>query len=580
MFDYEMTLAHALKNVDGERVVLALPYDLPQRICHDLVVRNLVQGVIADSVDSARLDPSCAGWWVDRDRDHIHFRRGVAATALIAGVDRSRRAGPRLLLEARLKGVRRIVITDRMGEVVEDLQVDAALIERIEDSNAQFRLTGPTYEQAFEEMYELVADKLRLPARSFNPDRLAMYLGSLGPGGAERQCANTSVGISEGNRWDPYIVCDNFDPPADFFRPYVEGRGIKVVQVNDSPPELSDPDILQIYNVLGEKYSALNFDNVFAHIVRYASLLRTIRPALVHCWMDYCNTLAGTAAVMVGVPSIVLSCRSLAPDHFRIFQPYMRPAYRALLKRRPAVVLNNSQAGAIDYARWLAIPKDCVRVIHNGFQFPDPISPQSRLDIRKRYAISGSVKVVGSILRFSEEKRPRLLIDMAKELHAADDSLRFLFFGGGVLLQDMRAYVASLDLEDVIHLPGVTNTPWEVLAAMDLFVLTSRMEGLPNVLVEAQASGLPIVCTRVGGTTETFVENETGVSVPDATASSLAAVAGQILQDNNLHARMSARATMHARKVFGIRPMIDATLKAYAHAERHADQPLMARAAA
>ena len=88
--------------------------------------------------------------------------------------------------------------------------------------------------------------------------------------------------------------------------------------------------------------------------------------------MDYCNTLAGTAAALVGVPAIVLSCRSLAPDHFHIFQPYMRPAYRALLKRRQAMILNNSYAGAVDYARWLSLPADGVQVIHNGFDFPEP----------------------------------------------------------------------------------------------------------------------------------------------------------------------------------------------------------------
>ena len=418
MFDYETTLRRALRNVTDERVALALPYDVPQRICHDLVSRRLVYAVVADSIESAVLDSSCAGWWVDRERGHMHLRRCAAPTVLIAGVDHSRRVGARLLLEARLKGVRRVVTTDRAGDVLEDLHVETALLEQIESSNAASRLTGPTYEQAFDEMYELVGDKLRVPLRSFIPNRLAMYLGSLGPGGAERQCANTAVGITEGHKWDPYIVCDNFEPPADFFRPYVESKGIKVVQVSDSPPELADPEILGIYNVLGEKYSALNFENVFAHIVRYAALLRTIRPALVHCWMDYCNTLAGTAAAMVGVPSIVLSCRSLAPDHFRIFQPYMRPAYRALLKRQRAVILNNSCAGAKDYARWLTIPEDSVRVIHNGFRFPEPVSPQSRLSVRQSYSISEAAKVVGSILRFSEEKQPRLLVDMARELYA------------------------------------------------------------------------------------------------------------------------------------------------------------------
>ena len=149
-----------------------------------------------------------------------------------------------------------------------------------------------------------------------------------------------------------------------------------------------------------------------------------------------------------------------------------------------------------------------------------------------------------------------------------------------MLLEEMRSYVASLGLQNVIHLPGVTDTSWEVLGAMDVFVLTSRMEGLPNVLIEAQASGLPVVCTRVGGTGETFIENETGVSVEDATPSTLAAAASRILADADLRTHMSACARVHARNVFGLKPMIDATLKAYAHAERQAGGGLIARVAA
>jgi hypothetical protein len=127
--NYESTLQRALQNVNGDRVALAMPYDLPQRVCHDLIERELVQALVADSVECAQLDASCAGWWIDRERDQIHLRQGVGPTVLIAGVEDSRRVGPRLLLEARLKGVRRLVTTNRDGNLLEDLQVDAALIE-------------------------------------------------------------------------------------------------------------------------------------------------------------------------------------------------------------------------------------------------------------------------------------------------------------------------------------------------------------------------------------------------------------------------------------------------------------------
>ena len=576
--DYETTLRRALQHVNGDRVALAMPYDLPQRVCHDLITHELVQALVADSVDTARLDSSCAGWWIDRERDQIHLRQGVGCTVLIAGVDHSRRVGPRLLLEARLKGVRRVVTTNRDGDLLEDLQVDSALIERL-DIAAASQLTGPTFEQALEEMYQLVGDQVRLAPADFTTNRVAMFVGSLGPGGAERQCAYTAVGIGQLDKWRPYIVCDHLSPPSDFFRPYVERNGIQVVPVNDSPDELTEPRIAEIYRLLGEKYSALNFDSIFVQIIRYAGVLRTLRPALIHCWMDYCNTLAGTAAALVGVPSIVLSCRSLAPDHFHIFQSYMRPTYRALFKRRQPVILNNSHAGASDYGRWLSLPPDAVQVIHNGFDFPERPSPQSRLGVRRRYGIAENAFVVGSILRFSEEKRPQLLIDMARQLYADDASVRFLFFGGGVMLEEMRAHISSLNLQNVIYLPGVTDATWEALAAMDLFVLASRIEGLPNVLVEAQASGLPIVSARVGGACETFIEGDTGVSVEEGTPGAFAGAVRRLMHDDELRARMSARAITHARSEFGLDAMIQATCSAYACAAFKGSRTPVARVA-
>ena len=257
--NYESTLQRALQNVNGDRVALAMPYDLPQRVCHDLIERELVQALVADSVECAQLDASCAGWWVDRERDQIHLRQGVGPTILIAGVEDSRRVGPRLLLEARLKGVRRVVTTNRDGNLLEDLQVDAALIERLDSGVAASRLTGPTFEEAFEELYELVGDQLRMPPGSFVTNKVAMYVGSLGPGGAERQCTYTAAGIGKLSDWHPLIVCDHLDPPLDFFRPYVESKGVQVVPVDNTPAELTQPKIVEIRDLFAKKYSALNF---------------------------------------------------------------------------------------------------------------------------------------------------------------------------------------------------------------------------------------------------------------------------------------------------------------------------------
>lgn len=570
MLDLETMLRRALARVDARDAALALPYDLPGQICRDLTADGLLHHIVADSVDSAALDRRCAGWWVDRERGQLHLRDGLVRTLVLAGIDSRRHVTARLLLEARLKGVQRIVATDSCGNVVEDAPVEQALLERVDGIDARANIPG--FADAFERMYALIGDRLRLPVSAFHPERIALALGSLGPGGAERQGAYTAAGAIEQGGREAFILCNHIEAPADFFRPYVERRGATVLRVADIPPELDQPAFKEIQSEIVNAYGALGFGNVFFEVLRYASLLRAIRPAVVHCWMDYCNALCGTAAELVGVPGVVLSCRSVAPDHFRIFQPYMRPAYRALLARRSPMLLNNSRAGAADYARWLQVPRQDIEVVHNGFEFPQ-LTDEARARVRTSLGLAQDAPIVGSILRFSEEKRPALLIDMAAEMLRADPAVRFLFYGGGVQLEQMRQKVADLGLQHAVLLPGVTDAAWDVLATMDLFVLASRMEGLPNVLVEAQGVGLPVVTTGVGGMPETYVENETGVTVAEASAPALAAAATRILYDPPLRRRMSQRAQEHARREFGIRRMIDETLSCYDRAVAPPHEP-------
>ena len=89
---------------------------------------------------------------------------------------------------------------------------------------------------------------------------------------------------------------------------------------------------------------------------------------------------------------------------------------------------------------------------------------------RDKYRIPTEAVVVGSIIRFSEEKRPALMIEMAFLLAARHPGTRFLFFGGGPLLEEMRALVKSRGLDQVILLPGLTQNAWHPLSAMDIFV--------------------------------------------------------------------------------------------------------------
>jgi glycosyltransferase involved in cell wall biosynthesis len=518
----------------------------------------VIGGYVAE-VAPERQDPLVAGWWVDRAASLWFLRRGPSRTILLLSVESDTALGGRMLLEARLKGFERILLVAPDGSISREIGVSSALSSQLGSAT-----NVPSYEDAFEEMYTLVGDRLRLADRAFDQERVLIYVGSLSAGGAERQVTYTACGLAK--RWPGKIhVARTYAGGAlDFYKPILDAAGV-VTHTLCEDAEYSSSGIMQIRNELGARYSSLGILNIFYLIFHKALLIQAIGPGLVHAFLDANNIVAGIAADLVGVPRLVLSGRSVAPDHFGIYQPYMAPGYKALLKRRKVVFLNNSKAGAGDYARWLNIPKDGFRVIHNGFEFPDQ-QRGVREEQRRLLEIPENVILIGSIVGFREEKRPLLFLEMARALHESHRNVRFVVFGDGVLLARCRDFVEAQGLSGVIHLPGLTSNAWAALAAMDIFVLTSRIEGLPNVLIEAQAMGLPVVSASAGGMTETFVEGRTGLIAELDTPQGFAASVRKLIDDRALAKTMGRMAAEHARASFGLERMTDLTVEAYASA--------------
>jgi len=287
----------------------------------------------------------------------------------------------------------------------------------------------------------------------------------------------------------------------------------------------------------------------------------------VHSWLDGNNVPAGIAAGLAGVPRIIISERKVNPSHFDFYESYMDPAYKALLDLPQVTMLNNSYAGRDDYARWLDVPPGRIEVIHNGCDFVST-SPGNRQRARAALGIPADTMVVGTVSRFSEEKRPQLFVETARLVLDQRPGSTFVFFGLGSLRDAIEEQIGSLGLSDRILLPEVTENVWESLAIMDIFLLTSRMEGLPNVLIQAQGAGLPVVCTAVGGMPETYIEGKTGFGIMSAAPDEFAAAVMRLIDNGDLRRSMSESAKAFARKEFDLGRMIARTLDVYRRSPR------------
>lgn len=431
-----------------------------------------------------------------------------------------------------------------------------------------------------EDLYGLLVQRLTERPRHYVPQRrgIALVTGSLAPGGAERQLVTTIRGIVESGHalGDITLYCVSLQKRLrrDFYLPLIADLPINIVELDaaaadQARAQLSDDDLALVRHFPDDMRPAIQF--------WYADFMAR-RPAVVHAWQDSTCLTAVVAALLAGVPRIVLSTRSTRPDNpRRRLKRYMERAYRQVMPLPNVVMLNNSRAGATDYEEWLDLPPQTVEVIYNGIDF-DALAaqadPAETARLRAEHGIPADAPVLGGVFRMSEEKRPLLWIDSAAAVAKAMPDVHFVVCGDGPMRDEMQLRAQKHGIADRLHMPGQVKVgSWFLM--MDVLLLTSRMEGLPNVLLEAQSLGVPVVAPRVGGVPEVVEEGQTGFSVPDADAASLAEKLLFILRDREWHGRAAQRAQIFAKNMFGIRAMTGRTLVAYFpdDTELHPRQP-------
>lgn len=146
-----------------------------------------------------------------------------------------------------------------------------------------------------------------------------------------------------------------------------------------------------------------------------------------------------------------------------------------------------------DAGKWLYRDKNFT-VLNNGIQTKNyAFSEEKRNTVRKELGIQDDEILLGHVGNFIEQKNHSFLIDVFSEVHSENPKFKLLLISDGILMPIIKDKVHSLGLDDAVIFLGKTLKVSEYLLAMDLFLLPSLHEGLPVVLVEAQAAGL--ICT-------------------------------------------------------------------------------------
>ena len=264
--------------------------------------------------------------------------------------------------------------------------------------------------------------------------------------------------------------------------------------------------------------------------------IRQDRPSVVHGWLDLPALIATVAGCTLGVPQMVVSQQS-THRHVRAFGPetasLIWEAYRAVTRNPAITILNNSAAAAGGYERWLHLRVDTIRVLPNTY-WPERIrvpAPAETEEFREKLGIPRDAPVIGATMRLVPDKDPRLWLDTAARIALARPDAHFIIAGSGILQEAIANQLETLGLVNRFTLLGTVSDVGLVYSALDVILLTSIVEGVPNVLIEAQAAGRPVVTTAVGGTKEAVLDGHTGLVVGERSPAQLARAVLSILDD-------------------------------------------------
>ncbi|MGH7259202.1 MAG: glycosyltransferase family 4 protein [Nitrospiraceae bacterium] len=272
-------------------------------------------------------------------------------------------------------------------------------------------------------------------------------------------------------------------------------------------------------------------------------LLRRLQPAIVHTHSSKAGILGRLAAWLAGVPVIIHSIHGFG------FTRYQSPAVRrALIALECLAAKATTRFFAVSEAnRRLGVElglfaEDRCTVIRSGVD----LAALRRMEVdttakKRELGLEPGRPVVGMVAPMKPQKAPLDFVRVAAQVARKKPETQFLFVGDGELRSAMEEEISRLDLVKSFRLAGWRRDAPALMCCLDVFVLTSLWEGLPRVYLEALASGVPVVGTRVDGAAEVIRDGVNGYLLAPGDVQGLADGILALLANPTLAADMGRR---------------------------------------
>ena len=356
--------------------------------------------------------------------------------------------------------------------------------------------------------------------RVSTPWHVGHVIGSLRTGGAERQLVNYLLAANRTEFRHTVYCLEARGELAEI----VESAGIPVQSV-----------------AIRRRYAPWS-------VGRFASRLRSDGIAILHAHMHDSAMWARLSGRLAGVPVM------LTTEHGKeLWKGPVRIAIDHHLSRWTARHIAVSRDGMELRQKRERLPAEKMILIPNGVRIPEVADlAHSRSRLRDEFGLAQDDQVIGTVGRVVAAKGYEHLLGALAILRRDCPRVRWLAVGDGDLRGALAERAVAAGLGDAVVWAGRRSDVDELLATMDIWVMSSIREGLPVALLEAMAAGCPIVATDVGGIPDAVRDAREGLIVPAGDAEALAYAIARMLSDRSFALKMGAAARARAIAEYGI----------------------------
>ncbi|NQU21760.1 MAG: glycosyltransferase [Candidatus Nealsonbacteria bacterium] len=356
---------------------------------------------------------------------------------------------------------------------------------------------------------------------------IALCITDLEIGGAER-CVTELATRLDRRRFRPVVYCLAPRPAS------IQASCVRLLESADVA-----------VHCLGARHS-WQFPAIVRRLTR---LLAAQKPHLAQTFLFHANIVGRIAARRAGVPRVVSGIRVAERRrwHLRIDRLTERMVDRHVCVSRSVARFAQQRMG---------LPAEKLVVIPNGVD-TDRYPAEKRADLRQ-LGIGPDRCVVTFAGRLDRQKGPQWLIDSAPDWLSRLPECDLLLVGEGPLRAKLERACRRHGICDRVHFAGHRDDMPEILAASDLLVLPSAWEGMPNVVLEAMAAGLPVVATDVEGLRELLGPAADQQTVPYGRSKALADRIVELITTPLAATRLGAENQARAREMFQLQQMVTA----------------------